>query len=306
MGRLFIDDTRRFPFFFNGYFDICSDKNKGFAFARLKCQINLMGCNRRPAAGYGIGELAFFNSGRILIAAVWTKKGIPVCLEGGYRCVDRKQSVVIPTFPVFCFVIKNGTFYFHLSGAEVTLEILHIIIRIPETPFQIRKQLNRFLPLRIIGKRKLIDLAGILKRYEGEQGGLQMVFLPGKAAVSHSMPAFIKIQRGLGRLPAGIPDAVSFFEIEISAIGIRRDVVVAIAGQTEKLCIFIERVAAAGVGNKTEKIAAAKIVDPGKRRCRICDDIFPVDIIKVTVFHKTLHSTDAFVPKKLCADPLLK
>ena len=62
MGRLFIDDTRRFPFFFNGYFDICSDKNKGFAFARLKCQINLMGCNRRPAAGYGIGELAFFNS----------------------------------------------------------------------------------------------------------------------------------------------------------------------------------------------------------------------------------------------------
>lgn len=81
------------------------------------------------------------------------------------------------------------------SGAEVTLEILHIIIRIPETPFQIRKQLNRFLPLRIIGKRKLIDLAGILKRYEGEQGGLQMVFLPGKAAVSHSMPAFIKIQR---------------------------------------------------------------------------------------------------------------
>ena len=133
-------------------------------------------------------------------------------------------------------------------------------------------------------KRTKMCIRDSLKRYEGEQGGLQMVFLPGKAAVSHSMPAFIKIQRGLGRLPAGIPDAVSFFEIEISAIGIRRDVVVAIAGQTEKLCIFIERVAAAGVGNKTEKIAAAKIVDPGKRRCRICDDIFPVDIIKVTVF----------------------
>ena len=168
MGRFFVDDTRRFPFFFNGYFDICSDKNKGFAFARLKCQINLMGCNRRPATGYGIGELAFFNSGRILIAAVWTKKGIPVCLESIYGCVDRKQSVVIPAFPVFRFMIKNRTFYFHLSSAEVTLEILHIIICIPETPFQIRKQQNCFLLLRIIGKRKLIDLAGILKGYEGE------------------------------------------------------------------------------------------------------------------------------------------
>ena len=62
MGSFFVDDTRRFPFFFNGYFDICGDKNKGFAFARLKRQINLMGCNRRPATGYGIGELAFFNS----------------------------------------------------------------------------------------------------------------------------------------------------------------------------------------------------------------------------------------------------
>ena len=168
MGRFFVDDTRRFPFFFNGYFDICGDKNKGFAFARLKRQINLMGCNRRPATGYGIGELAFFNSGRILIAAVWTKKGIPVCLESIYGCVDRKQSVVIPAFPVFRFMIKNRTFYFHLSSAEVTLEILHIIICIPETPFQIRKQLNCFLLLRIIGKRKLIELAGILKGYEGE------------------------------------------------------------------------------------------------------------------------------------------
>ncbi len=132
------------------------------------------------------------------------------------------KRIMIPAFPVLRLMINRGTLHFHLAGAEITLKILHIIIRIPETPFHVGKERQLLLLLRPVRQHHPADLTGIVKRDKGQQVGLQPVSLPEKRAVSQSMPAFVGIQRGLGRLPARIPDAVSFMEIEIFAIVVRR------------------------------------------------------------------------------------
>ena len=67
------------------------------------------------------------------------------------------------------------------------------------------------------------------------------------------------------------------------------DIVVAVSCEPQQLCITVKAVAAAGVGDQREKIITAEIIDPGKR-CPGCrDDIFPVCIIKISVFHQEPH-----------------
>ena len=76
------------------------------------------------------------------------------------------------------------------------------------------------------------------------------------------MAALIGIQLCLYGLPAGIPDGITVFDIEIFAVHIPRDIIVAVTGQPEQLGILIKGITAAGIGYQAEKIIAAKVVDP--------------------------------------------
>jgi hypothetical protein len=97
--------------------------------------------------------------------------------------------------------------------------------------------------------------------------------------------AFVGIKRCLGRLPAWIPDKSFIVDIIVLAVGIIRDVVIAVACDAEHLRILIEAVAAAGVGNDREEIVASEIIDPWKRRFGGRDDVLTGRIIEITVFH---------------------
>ena len=95
------------------------------------------------------------------------------------------------------------------------------------------------------------------------------------------MAALVGVELRLGRLPAGIPEGVAFLNIEVLAVAIERHVIVAVAGEAQKLCILIEGIASTGVGNQGEELVASEVVDPGKRSPGSRDDIFPVGVIEI-------------------------
>ena len=192
---------------------------------------------------------------------------------------------MVSSFPIFCFMVQYRTIHFYFTSGKISLEILHIIIGIPETPFHVRKQLQFFGGTCFICQCQLVDFAGIVKRNESKLFGLNTIFFASKYTVPHSVTALITVKLGLRRLPSGIPYRILILDIKISAVRVSRHIVVAITGQTKQFGILIEGIATAGVRNKAEKIFTAQIVDPGKRGTRGCNHVFSSVIIEITKIH---------------------
>ena len=93
------------------------------------------------------------------------------------------------------------------------------------------------------------------------------------------MPALIAVEISLGGLPPGIPDGISIFYIYVLSVSVVRNVVVAVTGDPEQPCIFIEGIASAGIGNQCEEVLVSEVIDPGKRRPGGGYNVLPVTII---------------------------
>ena len=102
------------------------------------------------------------------------------------------------------------------------------------------------------------------------------------------MAAFVAVQLRLCGLPAGIPNSASIFNIDVLAVGIPGHVVIAVPGHAQQLCILIEGIAAAGVGNKAVKAIAAQVIDPGQRGLGSRDHVLLSCVVKITEFHSNL------------------
>ena len=139
--------------------------------------------------------------------------------------------------------------------------------------------------VRFIGQCDPVDFAGIFYRDEGKQIGPDIILSAGDPGIAKTVAAFIAVQRRPGRLPAGVPDRITVFNVVIASALIGWTIIVAVAGQTKKLGIFIEGIAASGIGNQAEEILRAEIIDPGKGCFGSFDDIFLCRIVKMTEFH---------------------
>ena len=82
------------------------------------------------------------------------------------------------------------------------------------------------------------------ERNEKQYGSLYPVLRPGDARIAHAVPALIRVERGLARLPAGLPYRITIFNIEVAAARIHGHSIVAVARYAAELCIAIERIAA--------------------------------------------------------------
>ena len=103
--------------------------------------------------------------------------------------------------------------------------------------------------------------------------------------VAKAMMALVGIERRLGRLPARVPDGIAVLDVVVASVLIERRIVITVTGQTQKFCIFVEAVSAAGVGNQRKEVLRSQIVDPRKRSLRACDDILFFRIIKMSKLH---------------------
>ena len=113
-----------------------------------------------------------------------------------------------------------------------------------------------------VGKSDLLDLTGIFFGNKAQNLRLKFILFPGEAAVAKAVTAFIKVQGSLYRLPARIPHRIAFFDIKIMSVVVIGNTVVPVTGDTEKLSIFIEAIAAAGIRDQTEKAIGPQIIDP--------------------------------------------
>ena len=185
-------------------------------------------------------------------------------------------------------MVDGGADHFHFAGAQVALEVAGIVVRVPEAPLHIGEQGYRLGRAALVGQLHLADLAVVVHGDEGEYGSLQSVFLACEAAVADAVAALIGVELRLSGFPAGIPHRVSLFNIEVFAVDIVRDVVVAVAGHAQQFGVLVESVAAAGIRDQREELAAAQIVDPRQGRLGGGDDILAVGVIKVTEFHSPI------------------
>ena len=231
-----------------------------------------------------VAALSFHNSLRRSRASVKTDKIIPAGVKSGKIPVDRKDSIVIPSLPVFRLVIDPAAADLHLSCGEIALEIGRVILRVPQAELHVAEDIENLFAVTFIGESQPVDLTGRVHRHENFLLCSQPVLLRCDHRVSEAVAAAVLIQFCLNRLPAGIPHGIPFFYIEIVPAAVHGAVVVAVSRQTQELCVLIKAVAARRVGDQAEKILSSQIIDPGERCPRICDHIFPLLIIKITIF----------------------
>ena len=166
-GAGLIDDAVGLPLFIDGVLDVSELEDHAGTLAGLKGDADFKDCAGGPAAGHCIftgAVLDHFGKGRASVAA---DEGIPVRIEAVDPAVHGENGVRVAAFPVFRAVIDRGVIEFAViidrsfpgllkagdpvaeirfdldfAGGKVPLEVLLVVIGIPEAPFNIRKDLE--------------------------------------------------------------------------------------------------------------------------------------------------------------------
>ena len=236
---------------------------------------------------HAASALAVLHCFRVRIAAVSTKKGIPAGIKAIQRCIDRKERIVVPALPVFGLMVEGAALYLDFTGGEITLEIGGVIHSVPQTKFQIAEHGELFFRVGVIGQDQPIHFAVVTQRYKELHISAQAVFCAVNDSIAHAMAAGIFVKFRLNRLPAGVPDGIAFLDVEIAAIGIGGDVIVAVTRDTAELCILVEAITTCRVGDQAEECLAAQIIDPWQRRFGVGDDVLAVCVIEMSELHRS-------------------
>ena len=245
---------------------------------------------RRPAVRDGIEGFAGFHRRRIVPTAVRAQKRVALRIETGEFFRTGEIREVVAPLAVLGLVVDDPVHNFDLAGAEIALEVRGVVLRIPETELDARK--NRKLrgfaaPVR---HREFPDFQRFAERHE--IGGLRLDFVATRTdgSVAHAVAAFVLVEFGARRLPRWRPELVGVVvaDIEVAPADIKRRVVVAVAGQAAEARVAVKRVAARSVGDEAEIGFAAEIIDPRQRGVGLGDDVFALLVVKMSVLHKRM------------------
>ena len=100
---------------------------------------------------------------------------------------------MIATFTVFGLVVDHRSLYLHLTGREVTLKILHVGGRVPETPLHKREELQLLYFAAQVAQRQLLDLSLCLQGDKKKQFGLHTVFSSCDGGIPHAVAALVPV-----------------------------------------------------------------------------------------------------------------
>ena len=156
---------------------------------------------------------------------------------------------MVATLLIFCLMIDGGTtiLYLHLACRPVTLEILHIGSRIPQTPLCKGEQFQRLNTVGSILQRQFLYLSPCLQGDEEQHRGLYPILGTSNTGIVHAMTTLIRVERRLTGFPTWIPYRLAILDIEIATTGIHRHAIIAIAYDAAELGILIEVVATGGI-----------------------------------------------------------
>ena len=299
-----VDDTVRFPFLFDGIFHVGQLEDHACAFAGSKLDIKLKDGAGRPAACYCILAGTIIDHFRKSGTSVIAYEGAPVGIKAADLTVYGEDGIHISALSVLRTVIDGGVIefavivvteiglYFDFAGRKVSLEILLVIISIPEAPLNIRKYFEILFPAGFVLNIKKDHFAGVTHGNEVELADSYAVLGRTKAGVSHAMSALITVQLSLGRLPSSIPNSVFILYIYVLSVSVVGNVVIAIACDSQKSCILIKGITSACIGDQSEEVLVPEIVDPRERSSGSCNHILSIGVVEVSEFHNSLHVFD--------------
>ena len=173
----------------------------------------------------------------------------------------------------------------NLADGEVPLEVGAVVHRVPETELHIREHIERLFCISLVFQRQPDKQAVVALRDQQRLCGRNTIFLPLDHAVAEAVAAGIAVQLRFRGLPAGVPDGIAVFDVNMEALLIGRAVIVAVARQSAQPRVAVEAVATRGIGQDREKILASEVIDPRQRRARACDHILAPLIVKETKLH---------------------
>ena len=305
-----IDHAVGLPFVFESILHVGKQEDQFLCLPGKEAEPDLKCGAGRPAGGDGPAAPSLTDGQGRSRALIGSYKALSVAVKALHSAVYGEDSVHVPSFSVLRFVVDGCVvqagvigygglfrlfqaadliaqigFYLHFARGKIPLEVLLVIVRIPQAPFHIWKYLNFPGAFPLVGQAKAHDLAGILQGNEGQKVAGKTVLSAFKYGIAHAVAAFIGVQLCFGRLPAGIPDGVPVLYIDIFAVAVIGLVVIAVSGDPEELRILIKGIASAGIGNQAEKISVSQVVDPGQRRPGRRNDIFASVVIKISEFH---------------------
>ena len=268
------------------HLNVAEDEDKGLRLAGSKGNLLKMRSNRSPAVGEGVVRLTCENRLRIAETVVKTDEGIAVGIVAVDVGIYRVKCEMIAAVTVLGLVVNRGAYNLNTSGGEVALEVVAVVLSVPEAPLSEREETEGFGGRALVGQNELLNLTVVALGHEEGSLGLQAVLLAGDDRVAHTVAAFVAVQLGLNRGPAGVPHGIAVLDVEIATAHINRNIVVTITGDAAQAGVLIERIAAGGVGNQREKAFHSQIVDPGIRSFRGSDDVLSAGVIKITVLHQ--------------------
>ena len=144
-------------------------------------------------------------------------------------------------------MVDRGSVDLNFAGAEITLEVGHVIHGIPQAEFHIGKQGEILFLIGFIGQCQFIYFTRSAHRDKiGEDGGNAVLF-SFKNRVAKTVAAFVVVKFGLGRHPARIPYGISVLDKVVKTVAVQWYVVIAVSGQAKELRVFVKAVSSAGI-----------------------------------------------------------
>ena len=280
-----VDHAGRGEFLILRVFHIAETKEKLPRLAGPQRHMELHRADRRPAVGDRIGAAAVLDRFGQRRRAVEADKGVARGIEAVIRAVRPEHGIVIPPLAVFGFVINGVRLQLDLADGEVPLEVGAVVHRVPEAELYIGEHIERLFRGSPIFQRQPDEQAVVALRDQQRLCGRNTIFLPLNHAVAEAVAAGIAVQLRFRGLPAGVPDGIAVFDVNMEALLIDRAVIVAVAGQPAQPRVAIEAVAARRIRQECEKILAPEVIDPRQRRARACDHILAPLIVKETKLH---------------------
>ena len=241
--------------------------------------------HRCPAVGDAAAAVPGTDGLRVCRAAIHTAKSIPGGVKAGDGGVGPEHRIVVAALPVLGLVVDGTRLHLHLAGGEVALEVGAVVYSVPQAELHIAEHVQLPGTIAAVGQGQAVQLAGVALGDEQLLPGGHTVLFALHNGVAQTVAAAVTVQRGLGGLPARVPHGVAVLDIDPVAVHVQRGVIVAVAGQAAHPGVPVKAVTARRVGDQTEEVLAAKVVDPGQGRLRGGDDVFLVPVIKISELH---------------------
>ena len=161
--------------------------------------------------------------------------------------VARIESKVVAPLAVLCLVVNRASFDFNFACAEVSLEVLAVVAGVVKTPFNKRNKADFLFARRLVCQSDLLYFAVFVNGNHVQNVGGDSVLFRSELCVAKAVAAFVLVKLGLSGLPAGVPNCVAVFDEEVAAVVVKRNVVVAVAGQAAQARVRVKGVSARSV-----------------------------------------------------------